>query len=278
MKRSQIVVGNYTYPYHSYDYFLDSMERLGIENIELWGSDPHVYFGDQNFYEVSAIGKKIRSRGMNVRCVTPEQVMYPINIAHENRDARSRSVEFFRRHIDIANILEAPKVLVTSGRCNLDGNWDECFKNAVDSLQELGYYARKRGVCIAFEPLVRKGYDMVVYAKDLKELLDAVDDYEGVKGMIDVDEAARVDESPKDFVEQVGIENLNHVHFIDGMPGGHLALGDGVLPLERYLDELDAAGYESDIALEIMDGRYYFDPEPSIKKSLEFFENYMNTH
>ena len=52
---------------------------------------------------------------MAVSCVTPEQVMYPINIGASSKEERVRSIEFFRRYIDVANELECPRMLVTSG-------------------------------------------------------------------------------------------------------------------------------------------------------------------
>jgi len=250
------------------------MNKLGVKTIELWGATPHFYSYDSSFFEVQALKRRIGVHGLNVCCVTPEQVMYPINIGAKNMDERKRSIEFFRRHIDVANILGAPKVLVTSGRFNIDEGPDDCFKYSVDSLQELGYYAKRNGVKIAFETLTRKGYDHIVLAKESKALLDAVNDYENVKAMIDVDESARFNESPSDFFNLFGVENMIHCHFTDGLPGGHLALGDGVLPLEQYLKELDEAGYEGYISLEVMNERYYFDPEPAIKQSVEYLKKY----
>ena len=275
MKKEQIAVGNYTYPYHSFDYFLDSMQRLNVSRIELWAAEPHFYFEDCNLYECRQNGKKIRERGIEVCCVTPEQCQYPINIGARNVDARRRSVNFFRRAIDVAVELDAPKVLVTSGHHNYDDSAEDCWKWCVESLQELASYARLYGKYFVFEPLVRE-IDVVTRASQSKKLLDEVGQYDVLKAMIDVDEAARFGETPKDFLKEFGIEKFGHVHFMDGYPGGHLAPGDGKLPLNDYLDELDSAGYEGDIALEIMNSRYDAEPEKAIKQALDFFDRHMS--
>lgn len=274
MKLSQISVGNYTYMYYSYRYFLESMKRLGVENVELWGATPHFHIGDDNFTNAENLKKTLDSYGFKVSCVTPEQVMYPINIGASSKEERARSVEFFRRYIDVANILECPRMLVTSGRHNLDESAEDCFMWSVDSLRDLGMYAKMRGVRIAHETLTREGYDLSVRAADIKRTLKAVGMKDVVKGMVDVDESARFGESPKDFVKAIGVENIEHVHFVDGMPGGHLAMGDGVLPMRRYLEELDAAGYEGYISLEVMNDRYYRNPEKGIKQSVQFLRDY----
>ena len=274
MKLSQISVGNYTYMYYSYKYFLEAMKRLGVENVELWGATPHFHIGDDNYSNALQLKKTLDGYGFRVSCVTPEQVMYPINIGASSREERVRSIEFFRRYIDVANILECQRILVTSGRHSFDESSEDCFLYSVDSLQDLGLYAKLRGVRIAHETLTREGYDLSVRAADIKRTLDAVGMKDVVKGMVDVDESARFGESPKDFVEAIGVENIEHVHFVDGMPGGHLAMGDGVLPMRRYLEELDAAGYEGYISLEVMNERYYRNPNEGIEKSVAFLRDY----
>ena len=273
MKLEQISVGNYTYMYYSYRYFLESMKRLEVNTVELWGATPHFNIGDDNLTNARGLHKTLKAYGMAVSCVTPEQVMYPINIGASSKEERVRSIEFFRRYIDVANELECPRMLVTSGRHSIDESSEDCFRYSVDSLMDIGNYARMRGVRIAHETLTREGYDLSVRAADIKRTLEAVGN-PFVRGMIDVDESARFGESPKDFVAAIGVDNIEHVHFVDGMPGGHLAMGDGVLPMRRYLEELDAAGYTGYISLEVMNDRYYRDPEPAIRQSFDFLRNY----
>ena len=150
------------------------MKRLGVENVELWGATPHFHIGDDNFTNAENLKKTLDSYGFKVSCVTPEQVMYPINIGASSKEERARSVEFFRRYIDVANILECPRMLVTSGRHNLDESAEDCFMWSVDSLRDLGMYAKMRGVRIAHETLTREGYDLSVRAADIKRTLKAV--------------------------------------------------------------------------------------------------------
>ncbi len=66
MKKTQLSIGNYTYPLHSFDYFLNSMENMGVRQIELWAAEPHLYFGDFTLTQVEKLGEKIRSHGITV--------------------------------------------------------------------------------------------------------------------------------------------------------------------------------------------------------------------
>ena len=77
---NQIAVGNYTYPLYSFSYFLDSMQRLGVTNIEVWAAGPHLYLEDMTYEMVKKMDLEIQRRKLKPICLTPEQCMYPINI------------------------------------------------------------------------------------------------------------------------------------------------------------------------------------------------------
>lgn len=276
MKREQFSVGNYMYPHHSFEYFLNSMNRIGVETIEIWGATPHIHFEDFSLAEASGFDARIRAHGLKVCCVTPEQCMYPINLGAANPDTRRRSIDVFKKAVDLATVLGAEKALCTSGHRLYDEDPSECWKRCVESYQELASYARSRGVCMVLEPLTRRGIDMIVYAEEEKRMLDDVGDYDGIKAMIDTDESFRVDEYLKDFTDLFTKEQFGHVHIVDGMPGGHLALGDGLLDLDRCFSDLENAGYEGYMTLEVMNPRYYEEPEAAVKQSFDWYLNWLD--
>ena len=105
-------------------------------------------------------------------------------------------------------------------------------------------------------------------------MIDAVD-MPGLKPMLDVDGAARAGLRPADYFQQFK-DQIMHIHFIDGFPGGHVVPGDGVLDLNGFLGEIDAAHYSGAISLEILDRQYYLEPELAVKRSVEFLEHYIN--
>ncbi len=82
---------------------------------------------------------------------------------------------------------------------------------------------------------------------------------------------SRYGESIKDYMDAFN-RRIGHVHLIDGMPAGHLALGDGVLPLDQFLKELEEAAYKEYISLEITCDRYYLAPEDAVRRSLEWLK------
>ncbi|MFA6941378.1 MAG: TIM barrel protein, partial [Clostridiaceae bacterium] len=71
-----------------------------------------------------------------------------------------------------------------------------------------------------------------------------------------------------DYFRALG-KDLVHIHFIDGKPRGHLAWGDGILPLEKYVESLNSNNYEGYLTLEITDSGYLLNPEKAVGKSIE---------
>ena len=71
MKWSQTAIGNFTYYYYPFEYFLDSMERLNIGKIELWLAEPHLCLEDCNYAGMRKFAQEIGKRESDICCVTP---------------------------------------------------------------------------------------------------------------------------------------------------------------------------------------------------------------
>jgi fructoselysine 3-epimerase len=269
MKMSNVACGNFSYWLFDFDYFLGSMDRLGVDNIELWGAGPHLYQDEATPGMVDEIYKKIKEHNKKVICYTPEQCLYPINIASREKIARDRSISYMKRALEIANQVEAPRTLVTVGQGYRNESVDEAWTRCVDSLHELAEYAGKMGTTIMLEHLTAATTNLCISSKDVKRMMDEVGG-PNLKAMVDVDMAARVGEGAKEYLDLMG-KDICHVHFVDGMPGGHLALGDGILPLDKYLKDLQDFEYEGYLSLEILSDKYHQNPEPAYAKSLGWF-------
>lgn len=265
--RSQIAVMNIQYKYFPLTLFLDDAVRNGVDNIELWGAAPHFHLEDMTYREISAVGHEIESRGLKLVCFTPEQCVYPINLAASTEQARRRSVRFFEDSIRAAGELGCGKVLVTSGTGYFDGsNYDDAWKWSAAGLYGLGELAKHYGVTLALEVLRQDESNLVYNLPTLKKMLEELD-HDSIGGMIDTIPMALAGESPRQYLEALG-QKLVHVHFIDGAPRGHLAWGDGVLDMKQYLEEFSAYGYGGYLSLEITDGRYFMNPSASVDQSI----------
>ena len=62
--KSRIAIGNYHYVSWSFEYFLDSVRKIGAENIELWGAKPHFCVDDQDRESTGQFRKRIEDKGL----------------------------------------------------------------------------------------------------------------------------------------------------------------------------------------------------------------------
>ena len=268
INRDQISIMNIQYKYFPFTKFLDDAVKYGVKYVEVWGAAPHFHLEDMTYGDVSRIRREIESRGLKVACLTPEQCVYPVNLAAETVYERRRSQKFFEDYIRAACEIGADKLLVTSGWGYFDDSTrEEAWKIAREGIYELAECAKHHGVTLALEILRKDESNLVNDLQSLKRMLWELN-HDSVGGMIDTCPMNLAGEMPADYIRELG-EKLVHVHFIDGAPGGHLAWGDGILDMEKYLKEFSEGNYRGLLSLEITDGRYITDPEKSVKQSIE---------
>lgn len=270
LKRSQIALGNYAHPLYSFERFLDCAEKLEIQNIELWGAGPHFYFEDYDDARAKQFYQSLKERGMRVVCMTPEQCMYPINIACDDPVMRQRSIRYFLRGLQMCEIMQCDKLLVTPGRGYYDRPAKDAWDRCVQAVRQLGEAAKKCGVQIVFEHLTEGSTNIAVYAKEAARLVQEVG-LDNVTGMVDTDMAGRVQEGVREYLAAFD-GKISHVHLVDGMPGGHMVPGDGVLPLEQQMLDLAKAGYTGYITPEVMHSSYQREPEKALQRTVRWME------
>ncbi|SNS15980.1 protein FrlC [Anaerovirgula multivorans] len=266
--KSRLAIGNYHYVRMSFEYFLDSAVNLKMENIELWAAAPHFDLDTLDEKILKSKKDEIDSRGLKVVCVTPEQCSYPVNIAVEEKPLREKSIKYFKTAIDAAKELNSPYVLVTAGCGYFDADIEEAWHRSVSSMKELVKYAEKKDIILAYEPLSIFSSNIVNDVHQLKKMLDTIPSSH-LKGMLDTGQMALAKEDINDYPLILG-DKLAHVHLLDATPMGHLALGEGNLPVGDYIDVLEKSGYNGFYTFEFTAMQYRHKPEDADSKSLEW--------
>ncbi|WP_217595072.1 TIM barrel protein [Cohnella sp. GbtcB17] len=263
-----VSVMNYNYQRYPLEYFLESMNRLEVGAIELWAAEPHLYVEDLPAARLSALRREIVSRELKVACFTPEQCVYPINIAARDERLRARSVDYFKKSLAVAAELESPLLLVVPGSGFYNEPKEEGFKRSAESLRTLGEEAAKYGIHIVMETRTPYGTNLVNNIGDLRRLIDEVDS-PFVDPMLDTVPMNVAGEDVRAWLDAFG-SRLRHVHFCDGdgKGGSNMAVGDGVFPMRDYWELLNKE-YEGYLTLELVVNRYYLEPEKEVRKCLE---------
>ncbi len=271
-KRSQIASMNLHYRFFPFNYFLDSAVQNRLTRIELWAGAPHFYVDDVRPRDIQRIYGDIERRGLAIVCFTPEQCAYPINIAAKEVSLRTRSLRYFEKSIDIACDLGCRLVLVTSGLGYFSEAPEEAWARSRESLSRLTRKAERANVLLVLEPLRTDESNLVNSLVSLQKMRAEVAS-SALKGMIDTIPMALSGETIDDYARLLG-KDLVHMHFVDGKPRGHLAWGDGVLPLSQYVQTLDSIDYTGSLTLEITDPSYLLDPRSADERSLQLLDRY----
>lgn len=269
--RNQITGMNFHYKHYPFEYFLDAMVRYEFENIEIWGASPHLYVDDMSIQEIRNLKKEIDRRNLSVVCFTPEQCVYPINIAAKEEAIREKSLQYFIKSAEAAKELDAPLLLVTPGWGYENEDRNEAWKRSRHSLEKLSEVAARLDLTLALEPLTRVESNLISDSHSLKLMLNEVNS-PSLKGMIDTIPMALANEDFTDYFNALK-EDIVHIHFIDGKPDSHLVWGDGILPLETYIDQLNQAGYKGALSLEYTSYQYVQNPDLAIERTFKALSN-----
>lgn len=271
MERSQLCAANYHYKRYTLEYFLASAQRLGYDSIELWASGPHLHLEDYDTARLAQLNRSIKEHHLKLACFTPEQCVYAISVSHPDPVYRDRTVEFFNRHIEAAVQLDCDRMVISTGFAYLDVDPECAFGWCAEALGRICRTAEREGVTLALEPFTKFTTHICNQASQMVRLLQTVNS-PALKGLADTDVIATTGVDTFDsFVGMLGKENLGHVHFVDGNPGGHLAPGDGSLDLDGALATLRQMDYRGYLGLEVLDRRYVMDPESAMRRAMEWY-------
>jgi protein FrlC len=263
----QVTGSNFAYQHRPLAECFDDLAELGRERVELWGIAPHFHVPWASDAEARGIRRLAADRGLSIVCVTPEQVMYPVNVASPDTRLRAASVAMFRRAAELAVELGATRLFLTPGRGYESEPVEAAWRRSVDALGEIATYADTLGLDAVLEPLQRVESNLVNSAADAARMIDEIAAPNLGVALDTVAMTVAGDDVDAYFAALGPL--VRHVHLIDGRPAGHLAWGEGELPLGDILAALGRHGYAGPITVELFgDGTYAFDPKPVLAGSL----------
>ena len=153
-----VAVMSVQYVQHSFDYFLDSMERCGLRRVDLWGGAPHYCRLDYSSAaeagsRVKELRHQIEDRGMRVVIYTPETLGYPFSYSAPDTRLRGRTVDFMKAAMDDALGFGTNRVFLNTGCHPRDLPREEGWKRAVESFRARAAEAEARGILLVLEQL-----------------------------------------------------------------------------------------------------------------------------
>ncbi|MFC4660723.1 sugar phosphate isomerase/epimerase family protein [Oceanobacillus aidingensis] len=258
---------NQHYHRYSFEYFLESTLRLELGAIELWGGVPHLYVDDATYQDIKKIKKDIKDRNLELVCFTPEQCIYPINLSAKDDVVRNRSIEYFKKCIDVTTTLECKQLLVSVGYGFYNESIEEAWKRASDSLCILTEEAVKKDVTLLLEQMSTIGSNIITDMETLRKMYKEINS-SNLKVMADTVLLEFVGDRLEDYREFGS--DLSHIHFVDGdaKTTAHLAWGEGTFNLDNYIKILKELNYDGYLTLELISPKYNWNPEKGILDSI----------
>ena len=289
LKRSQIALGSFHYPRYSLNYFLDSAQRLGVRNVEIWGVAPWACAEDLSAADCENIRREIESRGLAHICYCPEQNTYPINIAASLPQVRERSLKIMEKAIQVCAATGSQTFLLCPGSGSLDEDFEEGWKLRRESVERLVKTAEREGVTMVIETQTFDDCNTLQTAAEQRRLLDEVN-HPNFKAMLDFNQMTQFGDTVPGNLSVLG-DDLRHVHIgaaydscLDltlqgeklrevypyGRPlSGHIDFRGANTPFRRYLSELAEGGYPYYATVEICSRACYRDAETAAARALE---------
>ncbi len=258
IRRDQLAALNTIYRLYPFEEFLKTQKELGLLNIELWAGAPHFLLGYDGYSDCAALKAQAAEYGLKVGAFYPECVIYPFTLCAPDPEMYKKSMEYYRNAVRAAAELGASVVVVSCAGGLFDTGADKAWEKAAASLKELGALAEEKGVKIAVETLTPDASIIVNTLPELKKLLAEVGS-PAVNACMDICAARTARETIDQWFDAFG-EDLIHIHFSDGKPGGRLVWGEGLHPVDDYLAAIAARGYKGLLGLNINLRGNWFDP------------------
>ncbi len=255
--------------FYSLEKYLKTVAEIGFKEIELWTGPMHFYVDAYGYQSVDELKDLLNKYGLKIVVICPEQTNpKPNNIASAFRIDEIKNYYF--NIIKLAHELNVSKITITSGWAYYDEDYDEAYQRSISMMKEIAKKAKKYHITLVMEALQPSESLLVNTSLDLKKYIENVG-ADNLKVCIDFGAMAKADETITDYFNNCG-DLIEHVHFVDGKPTGHLAYGDGTRDIYQDILLLKKFNYHGYLSLESVASRYFEKPWLADLKNYEAFQ------
>ncbi|MFO7926505.1 sugar phosphate isomerase/epimerase family protein [Natronomonas sp.] len=256
----------------------------GYTGVELLGDVPHAYFPEFGDADQNAVREVLEDTGLAVSNINantatgfyddpPPSAFFDPSLSTADEDDRRWRIEYTKRAIDLAELVDAPAVCVASGAALPGTRPGAAYDYFVGSLHEILDYAEPRGVEVGVE------FEPELIVESVQETLALLDDMgrDNLGVNLDLGHAAVHGNDPVDAVHQcAGVITGVHLEDIAGGIRGkhyHLIPGEGELSFAPMFDAFDDIGYDGFVTLELY--TYSQRPDHAAQRAYEALAPYI---
>ncbi len=269
------------FAHHRLEDALNILAELGFQSIALT-LDYHALnpYDPELPRQLSLIRDALRSRGLTVVIETGARFLLDPWRKHQptllsaDPQARKRRLDFLRRSVDIAAVLEAEAVSFWSGTETEPASAETLMDRLVQGCLQLCDYAEKRHVRLAFEPEPGMFIDTMARFAELHQRVAQTN-----FGLtIDIGHLHCLGETPIAEHLRRWRAWLWNVHIEDMRRGvhDHLMFGEGEIDFVEVLTALQEIGYTGGVHVEL--SRHSHDAVETAQRALAFLQGVPAAH
>ncbi len=261
---------NSTYRYLPLEACLDQLAALGLTALDFVPQAPHFWCSHTEMGDAAALRRRLEDRGLRADVVTPPSYRY--SIAAPPGRQRQATLDYYRRCILLAASLGARRMVLGADGACWDLERDRLLDLAAQLLDRLCPTAAAAGVKLLLTPVPGPDAPLIAQSPVLgpaAELLGVIRQVGSpwLGACLDTNAMSLWGDDIPGWFERLG-ECTHLVRLCDGNYHGWRAWGEGCLPMERYLEQLEEAGYDGPISLLLPGERYVDRPEHPLRKAL----------
>lgn len=254
---------------------------IGYEGVELLADVPHLYAASVTERDLRRL-KSVLDRTMlqvaNINANTAVgyygrefwEPLFEPSLAHSDSSLRQWRIDYTKKCIDIAELLSAPCISITSGRTVPGCLPDTSLELLCDSLAHLLEYAEKRSIRIGIE--YEPGL-LIERCEELATLLDRMgSSFLGAN--LDLGHSHVLGEDPRTVIEALA-GRIYHIHLEDiaDRKHYHLIPGEGDIDFGLLFDLLAASGYDGFATVELY--TYLHKPDEAAQKAFVHLQKFL---
>lgn len=229
--------------------FGDEPLEITLERLKKYGYDGIELAGDASYFNQSRIANLLQQQQIVCTSIcgmyTNER-----DLSSTRSSIRSQGVTYVKQCIDLAAMVGAPLVIVVPspvGVLGPDGDMNDAWKAAVQSLIECGEYASSNNVQLAIESLNRYETYLVNRMSSAFKLMNQVS-HPNVKLMADVFHM-NLEERDIGLAIREHVQHIIHVHLADNT---REVPGVGSIDFQHIVGTLLEGGYNGSLTMEFM--------------------------
>lgn len=242
------------------EYCFKMARDYGFDGMELWGARLHAHPGDLTVFDADRILAWKKEYGIEIPMYSPSTLGFPYCICSRISKERQDGIDFFKKMVDVAEMLEIPRILLIADHPGYYLPSEEVWGYLVDSVKDITAYAGEKGVKAVIEPLTPMESPVVTTADDCARLIRDVD-MPNLYAMLDVVPPVIMHEPYSQYFVLLG-DKLDYIHLCntDGVTDAHTRLDEGILPIPDVINVFKHWDYTGYVTVEIYSENYR-DPE-----------------